>query len=293
MNAEQFKQALDQLVGEYAHLQHKAEIQQAHGQRVDPNILLRMSALYAWGKAHIHPNSFPGVVREVNSRVADLHFQRSSGEQQYKGEKGRSQLKNAVAGLTKGILGQPSLTPNQLRAIVQHQPLRARIPKQELTQAQRDEQMRISTRHIDRKGKGWGEKEFQRRMDELSDCKEDEFLRIVQKNGYDVAGSRQAVKMWKKTRLDIGLNERLRARREARGETDSNPVIREVRDSEHRKATLASAMITDAQYQHERGDSQFINEISESIPQRLLEEDSSRGAVARAFELVEQRGETY
>jgi hypothetical protein len=283
-----------EMIREYAHLQHKTEIYQAHGQAVPANITLRMNGLLAWGRAHIHPNSFHLAIQEVNATVANLHMQRGSGEQEFREGTKKELLDRAVGKVTQGMLGQAKLTPNQLKAIVKHEPLRARIAPKQQSQAQRDAEIRAATKQFDPRGIGFGEKEFRKRMDELTDAESNpqEFARLVHKYKGDMDGARQAVKAWKSTRLAIGLDQRARERQEIRGYKDKNPVLKEVPDSEHRKATLATAFLADASDQADRGDYENLNDLREEIPQRLLQEDSSRGQVARAFEAVEARGET-
>lgn len=286
------------MILEYAHLQHQSEIYQAHGQPVPAKITLRMNGLLAWGRANIHPNSFPAVVQEVNQHVANLHMQRGGIEQQQNAGANKQLLDNAVGKLTKGMLGQDRMTANQLSAIVSKQPLRARVPNKRPTQEQKDAEVRKISREFDPRGIGWGEKEFMRRMDQLTDASDDDFVRLASKYNAPIGDIRRAAHQWKTTRVELAIKQRHIDRHEHKfGKTD-NPMLnkedREVPDHEHRKATLATAILADSIDQSERGDSANFNGLSgrSDIHPSYLEDTGSRGQVARAFLTVESRGES-
>jgi hypothetical protein len=292
---------IEQLIEEFAHLEHKATILRAHGKHVPADITLRMEAIAAWGRANIHPAHFAAAIRQKDGRLAELHMQRSGGEQQFHQVEKKQLLDHATAKLTRGMLGQPNLNSNQLSAIVNKLPLRARMPNQEPTQAQRDAHIRNSTKQYDPRGIGWGEKEFQRRLDELVDAEsnEKELVKLMRKyRGANLAGIRDAIRMWKVTRVDIGLQQRVLERQKARGETE-NPIIREVPDRDHRKAVLATAMLADAAEQSDRGDTGNIDGFLDRHDYSHDEgsgtayngdSNQRRGDIARAFDRVEQIG---
>lgn len=284
------------MIREYAQLQHKSEIYQAHGQAVPANIALRMSALLAWGRAHINPNSFPVLVQEVNAIVANLHMQTGGIEQQQSASSNKQLLDNAVGKLTKGMLGQDRMTANQLSAIVNKQPLRARIPNKRPTQAQRDAEVRAITRQYDPKGIGLGEKDFMRLMDQFTDADPEEFAKLCFKYKVDPSDARRGCSQWKTARVEIAVKQRHIDRHEHKyGKSDTtmlNKEDREVPDHEHRKATLATAMLADSIDQSERGDSENFNGLAErsDIHPSYLEDTGRRGDLARSFEKVESLG---
>jgi hypothetical protein len=290
---------IEQMIEDYAHLEHKAAILKAHGRQVPADMTLRMEAIAAWGRANIHPAHFAAAIRQKDGRLAQLHMQRDGGEQEFNATTRKQLLSSAVARATVGMLGQRNLTPNQLSAIVNKKPFRAQIPQKQLTQAQIDAQFRNETKQFDPRGIGWGQKEFFKRMDELTDAEsnEAEFNRLVRKYRGDIAGARQAVKMWKSERVSIGLNQRLLERKQARGETE-NPIIREVPDRERRKATLLAATIADAGEQAERGDSRNLDgfldrsttDYTHEGPDTRFGDHQRRSEVARAFDQHEQIG---
>jgi hypothetical protein len=284
---------IQQLIEEYAHLEHSAAIYREFSQQVPPELIRKMEGIVAWGRANIHPNSFHLAIQEVNQRVATLQAQRMEINQELDRIQGQAQRKNvlsdAVSRITKGMLGQASLTPNQLKAIVNKQPLRARIPNQHLSADQKDALMRESTKAFDPKGKGWGVKEFTRRMDELTDANEADFNRLTRYYRVDPREARLQANRWKHVRVEYGVKQRMLERH---GDGGPGPILREVPDHEHRKATLATAMLADANDQSARGDSRNLDGyVGEgSIHPSYLEDTGRRGDIARSFEKVESLG---
>lgn len=299
MNSEQIKAQISTFIDEYVGLEHKSAIYRAQGSPIPVAITLRMEGLAAWGRAHINPNSFHHVIQEKDRRLSERFIQASGMQQQQNALSNKQLIDNATRKVTKGMLGQPHLTSNQLAAIVNNQPLRARIPNKEYTQEQKDAQVRAFTRQFDPRGVGFDEKQYTKIMDTLTDAADsdpEEFSKLCFKfNNSDPAKVRRECEQWKLKRAEFGLKRKQRERDEARGKID-NPMLnkgdRKVSDSEHRKATLATAMIADSIDQSERGDSESFNSLSErsDIHRSYLEDTGRRGEMARAFEKVESIG---
>lgn len=284
-----------QFIEEYAHLEHKAAIYKAHGHPIPADISLRMEGIAAWGRANIRPDHFASAIRQKDGRLAQLHMQRGAIEAKKNAGTNRQLLNTAAGKLTKGMLGQDRMTANQLAAIVNKQPLRARITNKRPTQAEIDAQIRAVTRQFDPKGVGWGAKEYMRRMDELTDATPEEFAKLCFKYRADPSATRRECAQWKTKRVEFALKQRQIDRDETRGKTE-NPMLnkdgRNVSDPEHRKATLATAMLADSVDQSERGDPGSFNGLSErnDIHRSYLEDTGRRGEMARAFAKVESIG---
>jgi hypothetical protein len=281
---------VQKLIREYAHCEHEASIYQAHSQPVPAHIQRRIIDIEAWARVNVHPAHLQAAIQEKDHYVAHLKQEHIKLETAHNNQLKQATLEKAVGRVTQGMLGQDKLTPQQLRAIVTKQPLRARIPRQQqLTQAQRDEQTRNATKMYDPAGKGWTEKQFFKRMDDLADANEAEFAKLVRGYGVDPTHVRKFANDWKSQRVEFALKQRMADRH---GDDTPGPLLDKVDDRDHRRAVLATAMLADAGEQAERGDSSNLDGFIEETPTPLLEESGRRGDVARAFEQLEFRGES-
>jgi hypothetical protein len=279
---------MQELIREYAHCEHEAAIYQSHSQPVPAYIQQRITNIEAWARVNVHPQHLQAAIQQKDQYLAYLKQEQNRLETANHEHLKRATLEKAVGKVTQGMLGQDKLNPNQLKAIVKKEPLRARIPNQ--TQAQRDAKMREATKRHDPARKGWTEKEFAKRMDELTDASPAEFARLVKKYGADPAQIRKAVDGWKSERIEYGLRQR---RLERQGDDEKlEPVLHEVDDNTHRRAVLATAYLADANDQAEHGDSSKLDSLIDEIPTPMLEESGRRGDIARAFDSLESSGET-
>src|SRR5450631_2398833 len=129
---------MQQLIREYAHCEHEASIYVAHSQPVPPDIQRKIINIEAWARVNVHPEHLQAAIQEKDQYLSHLKQEHNKLEIAYNDHLKQETLGNAVGKVTQGMLGQDKLTPQQLRAIVTKQPLRARIPTKQLTQAQRD-----------------------------------------------------------------------------------------------------------------------------------------------------------
>src|SRR5271154_6097101 len=101
---------LDQLINEYAYLEHQATLYTTHGTQVPADVALRMEQLVSWGRVNINPASFPAVIQRKDQIVSRLHEQLRAVEQERETVGRQERLDQIVGKVTRGILGKDKLT---------------------------------------------------------------------------------------------------------------------------------------------------------------------------------------
>lgn len=271
------------IVGEYAQLAVMKEIYDAKGKRPPSDLVRRMQVIETTARARLTPQQFQAALHHVEQ--AKLHFNHEMQAQAQAREAAEAQAfaDRATRDLTSGVVGQSrGLTRAQLSAVAAGRPLPAGPAK--LTQAQRDAVFRDRTRAMDPAGKGWGEAEYERRMDALADATPEQFNKIA--SGYRAHPEqlRTAVRQWKGDRIEYGLMKRRQASDRFHGLEGER--TREPNERDRRRATLVSAYLNQSADKIEedtyRGrDSETLREVGDTRYRELISETEPDGRPSR------------
>jgi hypothetical protein len=273
-------------IGRFAQLSVIAENCAAHRRPVPPQVLQEMQQIEGWGRARLSPEQMQAAVAHVEQ--AKVHwraeYQQRQGEQSE--QRVQQKMGNLMQRLTGSMMNRPEgLTVEQLRAVAAGKKIETQAVQ--LTQDQRDAHFRDASRAMDPNGIGWGEKEYERRMDALADASPAQFERLAQ--GYRVAPEalRHAANEWNGHRVEYGV---MRRRSEGDALIQRPEQDRDPSDSEVRRASVVNSYLEraadDVQRDTYRGGTAAARELNEDVPDYLLNESSSDGELTRRADVA-------
>jgi len=210
-------------------------------------------------------------------------------------EEAAGRAEKAVREMTHGMLGQPhGISRAQLFAIRDGKDI-PREHKPRFSQAAIDANWKKVTKHLDPKGKGWGEKEEIRRFDALVEAPPERFAAEARNFRGDIATLRKEAKNWDEHRIGYGLI-RKRMDRDIQLGRQSRDT-HEPNDRDRRRAAVVDAYLSTTADSIERNaregneTSETMNKFLEYVPDHLLNEEhdgkpTRRAQIARA--MVEQ-----
>lgn len=277
------------MIGRYAQLEYAADIMRARGQRVDPRIVQEMQRIETAAKARLSPAQLHDAMLHKEHAKLRIQQDHAARNAEHVTRLATQRADQAARQLTGGVMGRLNgLTRAEVAAAAAGKTPKSDRPRT-LTQSERDAAFRDRTRALDPTGKGWTEREWERRMDSLADADPAAFARLSKSYRADAGQLAAAASKWKNERIEYGLQRRRSERTESTPD-DSTP--RALTDADRRRAVIVDSYLDSAGAEAEeelrtKGTSTKLDDVRGAIPESQLAESGRRGDVARAFVAVE------
>jgi len=276
------------------------ESAQQRGAQPDPAWVQEAQQLALWAQMNLNPAQLhrANLLAEQAKHEWINHVYTQQNTQL--NEESAAKADRAVREMTHGMLGQPhGISRAQLSAIREGKDI-PREHKPRFSQAAIDANWRKLTRHLDPKGKGWGEKEAVRRFDALVDAAPERFAAEARNFRGDIASLRKEAENWDRHRVGYGLIRRRMDRDIQLGRQSQD--THEPNDRDRRRAAIVDAYLKTTADSIERNalegneKSETMNEFLEYVPDHLLNEEhdgkpTRRAQIARAMVEQEADGE--
>lgn len=177
---------------------------QMRGLQPNPEWVVRHQRLVLWGQAHLSPQELHQANMMAEHAKHEFRNQVVAEERAQRDEENQAIIDKSVREMTHGMLGQPGgISQTQLQAIRGGK----KIPKTDKprpSQEALDAHWMKMTQRLDPKGKGWGEKEAIRRLDELADAKPEQRERLAREFRSGLNLQREAAN-WDEQRVEYGV----------------------------------------------------------------------------------------
>lgn len=222
----------------------------------------------------------PEQMRSAMAHVSAAKTRILNEEQERRHVRMERSADDLMRDLTKGMLGQEKgLNREQFARVRQGKDVTFKSNRPTFDPVAADKKIREQTRHLDPKGKGFGLREWERRMEQLAAADEDRFGVMARQYAVPAEKLREGVERWKSERYDYEMRKREGLRDEPREHTAKT------HDDDHRRAQIIGAYVDTVDVNDNEQTDQLFNGISSSS----LEDDGMRGDIARAFAEVESR----
>jgi hypothetical protein len=269
------------IVGTYAKLQIIADRYYAAGQQPPANVVRALQAIETRARATLSPQQLQAAEHHAHIAKDRILREMATAEHARQEAKTRQYVNEGVRKLTRGMAGATEgLTPEQFQAVRDGRPIPARRAP---TQAERDAAFRANTVHLDPQGRGWTEREWTQRLDQLADASEREFSALSRNYLADPTQLQRTATTWRTERVGYEVQKR-------RAERDAPSREYVANDDDQRRADVIAAY-ADHAYEQKRPD--FMDDVGhDPIPERLLQDESRTGDIARAWNEVDARGDS-
>lgn len=238
---------IQDVVRKYALLECAIENAHARGERADSAFYREKARIENLARVHFSPQQLQQVMQHVE--VAKMHIKQHEIDSRNEAREAYTnrQVNRVSRELTRGINRRgEGLTRDELAKVVKGEQVSFPGRKRQ-TQAERDQEAREMSKRYDPQGKGWGEAELVRRLDELVEAKPDHRA-ALSRQYLDQNGLRVLTGRWETDRYGHEMERRQRVRAVEREKdapaTDDKP--RELTTSDRRRATIANAMMNQA-----------------------------------------------
>jgi hypothetical protein len=227
----------------------------------------------------------PQQMRAAQEHVATAKNRILHDEQSREHARNDRQANKLMQDLTRGMLGRgDGLTREQFAQVQKgEKKLKFKSGQEYFDPKVADKVIRERTKRLDPAGKGFGFKEWQRRLDQLVDAGEGKFAELAKEYKGSPDELRKAVDAWGTDRYGFEMRMRNASKTPPKDES-----VR-VTDDDHRRATVIGAYLdhTDAE------DDQQTDMLFNGISNESLNDDGMRGDIARAFDQVEERDDAH
>lgn len=259
----------------------RALIEDAQFRGVPPNPewVSRLQQLELWAQSRLTPQQLHRANLQAEQAKHEFRREVELASRAQQDDEARAQVDRSVREMTSGMLGHANgISLDQLRAIRGGKDV-PRAEKARPSQEAIDAQWIKSTRHLDPKGKGWGEKEAIRRFDELADAKPEQFAKLARNFRGDVSSLRREVNFWSEQRIGYGVA-RKRFEQDIKRDRPVPERTTEPTARDSRRAAIVDAYMKTTGDQIERDSqrghmSEAANDFNE-VPYQLNEEHNGR-----------------
>lgn len=274
------KQPTD-IIGYYAKLQIIAERYAAAGQYPPANITRKLQEIETRARATLSPAQLRAAEHHAHVAKDRISREIAANENARSAANTQRYVVDGVSKVTRGMAGSTEgLTPEQFQAVLDGKPIPGRRAP---NQAERDAVFRQQTASFDPRGQGWTEREWVERLDQLADANDKQFDSLSKNYRAESAALRKTADTWRTDRIGYELQ-----RRRSEGEAPSRELT--ANDDDRRRADIIQAY---AEYAYEEKRPELVDDFGhDPMPQHLLEDETSKGDVARAWTEVEARGDT-
>jgi hypothetical protein len=274
------------VVDSYARLTLTAERLQRSGQAVPVKLVQAIQAIESFANARFTPSQMRSAMQHVAQAKSRLVAEEYRAEKIKRHAKLEADAEAWTKRETQGMLGQANgLTRKQFQQLRDGKPVH--FPSRRIADG-KPEEVRRQTAALDKRGKGFTQKEWEERLDELADASDERFAMLAKQYNASPEELRKAAKRWETERVGFELQRRLTA-------NDKGHTIEKPHEGEQLRAQIIDSMWkTDEETLSRlrpKQQQEYVEFATDSISQQSLDDKGMRGDIARAWSDSDAREE--
>ncbi len=284
---------IDNTIGVYAKLKYQAERYEMAGQKVPAEIASAVRSIEQRAPQIMHPGVLQVAMRQARGQIEKWHDRDAEQAQLQQQLQDRKGVEDYTKEFTAGMFGQQDgLTPEQFNEMLDEGKVTFKA-RRKMTDEERialTKKYRQGTKHIDPKGNGYTQPEWEALLDDLADTPPERLHGKIKAKGLigSPAQLEKMVNKWRGDRIGLEMHRRSEKRDQERDDSTEDTVI-ELNDEQKRRATITSAFIDD-EIENTSNGSHYAPKTTEEYEQ---DEDSgaeTRAALSAAWDYHEATG---